>query len=186
MSEFRPVGFGWGDWYEVNADGIIRRKGSTRPIGSKSGKGYVRVQFSRGSYIETHLAHKIVADVFIGPRPNGYHIDHINNVKHDNRAVNLRYCTAAENNSFKVEHGTEIYGERNAAAALTDEQAEIIRQRKAAGGRYWGRAELAAELGVDISTVRRAANGKTHIAAAIRAKIPSGNDPARDDTSNAE
>jgi DNA invertase Pin-like site-specific DNA recombinase len=65
--------------------------------------------------------------------------------------------------------GAQALGDRNGAAALTEEQAEMIRQRKASGGRYWGRAEIAAELGVHWTTVQRAANGKTH-AAAIRAR----------------
>lgn len=174
MSEFRPVGFGWGDWYEVNSDGVIRRKDTQRPVGTQTTKGYIRVSFSRNRYTENHLAHKIVAEVFHGPRPEGYHIDHINNVKTDNRAENLRYCTPAENNAFKTSHGTQAYGERNGAATLTDEQAEMIRQRKAAGGRFWGRGEIATELGVHWTTVQRAANGKTHTASAIRALAKEG------------
>lgn len=169
VAKFRPVGFGWGDWYEVNSDGVIRRIGTDRSLGSVSGKGYVRVQFSRNGYLETHLAHKIVADVFHGPRPDGYHIDHVNGIRHDNRAENLRYCTPAENIGHTVARGAQALGDRNGAAALTEEQAEMIRQRKASGGRYWGRAEIAAELGVHWTTVQRAANGKTH-AAAIRAR----------------
>lgn len=170
MNEFKPVGFGWGDWYEVNADGIVRRKDTKRQIGTASGKGYVRVQFCRGGYTETHLAHKIVADAFIGPRPDGHHIDHINGDRADNRAENLRYCTPKENIGFTVERGANATGERNGAAALSSEQVQIIREQKAKAGRYWGRAKIAAELGVHWSTVQRAANGKTH-AAAIRAMI---------------
>lgn len=169
MDDFRPVGFGWGEWYEVNSSGSIRRKGSHRAIGTPSGKGYIRVQFSRDGYTETHLAHKIVAEAFFGPRPDGHHIDHINGDKADNSVANLRYCTAKENVAFTRDRGAIASGERNGAAALTTEQVALIRKQHATGGRYWGADELARQFGVATSTVTRAALGKTYIAAAIRA-----------------
>lgn len=41
--------------------------------------------------------HSLVAREFIGERPEGMVIDHINRNKYDNRPENLRYCTQSEN-----------------------------------------------------------------------------------------
>ena len=41
--------------------------------------------------------HQLMAETFIGPRPNGCVVDHINRVKGDNRIENLRYVTQSEN-----------------------------------------------------------------------------------------
>lgn len=165
---WKPVGFGWGDIYEVSSLGHVRRIGSNALIGTVSGNGYVRVQLSRAGTTETFLIHKLVADAFIGPRPDGHHIDHINGVRDDNRFVNLRYCSPQQNISYTVERGANAVADRNGASVLTADQVRAIRQAKSEGGRYWGAARIAKELGVHESTVRKAASGKYYSALRIR------------------
>lgn len=41
--------------------------------------------------------HQLVADAFIGPRPHGCEVAHINHIRNDNRVENLRYVTRHEN-----------------------------------------------------------------------------------------
>ena len=41
--------------------------------------------------------HKLVAEYFLGPRPEGYEIDHIDGNYLNNKVDNLRYCTHLEN-----------------------------------------------------------------------------------------
>lgn len=161
MSEFVPVGFGWGHLYEVSRDGVIRRRGTDRPIGAPSTKGYIRVQFSGDGKKETFAVHKVVADAFLGPRPDGHHIDHINGNPADNRLENLRYCTPTENNYFTIARGLTNDGQRNGLSVLTAEQVAYIRQ-KASETRYWGRNELAKRFGVSVSAVSRAAREITY------------------------
>ena len=45
--------------------------------------------------------HRLVARAFIGERPEGYVIDHINGDRWDNRVQNLRYVTCSENLRYK-------------------------------------------------------------------------------------
>ena len=49
--------------------------------------------------------HKLVTLVFIGPRPEGHDIDHINGDFRDNRLVNLEYVTHQENQKRAYDMG---------------------------------------------------------------------------------
>lgn len=46
---------------------------------------------------KNHRAHRLVAEAFLGPCPDGLQVCHINCIKHDNRIDNLKYGTPSEN-----------------------------------------------------------------------------------------
>ena len=56
---------------------------------------------NKGEQIKNFKVHKLVAMVFLNHKPNGYKIivDHINNIKTDNRLENLQLITQRENSS---------------------------------------------------------------------------------------
>lgn len=60
---------------------------------SKTKTGYITIATKIGS----KCLHRIVYETFVGPIPQGYHIDHINNIRNDNRLENLQALTALEN-----------------------------------------------------------------------------------------
>ena len=64
-----------------------------RPITAKNNAGY----FIMNCEGKTRTVHSLVAEAFLGPRPEGYDIDHINGDKTRNEASNLRYVTHTEN-----------------------------------------------------------------------------------------
>ena len=63
----------------------------------KDGRGYYIVNLRKNNRPKVMLIHRLVAQVFI-PNPNKFRcIDHINTIKSDNRAENLRWCTHSMN-----------------------------------------------------------------------------------------
>lgn len=68
--------------------------------------GHLKVSLSRDNQATTRLVHQLVAEAFIGPRPAGMEVRHLNGIAADNRAANLQYGTHAENVRDRNEHGT--------------------------------------------------------------------------------
>lgn len=70
---------------------ILRQKMPKRPHPQ-----YLRVSI-RGTVRKKVRVHKMVAEAFLGPCPLGYEINHIDEVKTNNSALNLEYRTPHEN-----------------------------------------------------------------------------------------
>jgi hypothetical protein len=87
--------------YEVSNLGNVRRKkkngGHVKIKGSVTNRGYKYFQLSRDGKRKNFLFHCLVAKVFIGERPDGLVIDHIDRDKLNNNVSNLRYITQQEN-----------------------------------------------------------------------------------------
>lgn len=111
--EWRSV-FGFEGLYIVSSMGIIKsvdrfvkgKKNSKRLIKGKviktgkSNVGYILVALSKEGKGKTYSVHKIVARAFpdiCGEWFEGAEINHLNEDKTDNRAINLRLCTRSEN-----------------------------------------------------------------------------------------
>lgn len=77
--------------YEVSNSGNVRRKGKVDnlKINYNSTGGYGRVSIGK--------VHTLVACAFLGERPNGLDINHIDGNKKNNNASNLEYVTRSEN-----------------------------------------------------------------------------------------
>jgi len=72
--------------------------------------GYLTVTLSLGSRKKQQRVrvHNLVAETFIGPRPERAHIRHLNGDSFDNRLENLAYGTAAENAADTIRHGHHV------------------------------------------------------------------------------
>jgi NUMOD4 motif/HNH endonuclease len=135
MVEWREV-VGYEGLYQVSNDGQIRRHvdSGVRNYGTwpgrilkqrtdEKGYWYVCLPFHKLRWI-----HRIVAAAFIGPRPDGYQLNHKDGNKDNNHVTNLEYCTPMENISHAINSGLrDTNGEANGNGKLTTELVREIR-----------------------------------------------------------
>lgn len=158
VEEWRPV-VGLEGRYEVSSDGHVRNS-RTDHILKPCGKQYLRVMlpFRRAQSHQTACAiHVLVAAAFIGPRPPGTVVRHLDGNHHNNASHNLVYGTHKENEADKYRHGRRGPAEMESNAVLTREQVREIRLL----GPYDSQRVLAEHYGVD----------RTLISLILRAKI---------------
>ena len=107
--------------YTVYSDGRIKANGLRKVFlkGYDCGYGYLYVKLNGKNY----SIHKIIAECFIGKRPKGYTINHIDGNKLNNDYSNLEYITREEN----YKHALDNNLKRNLGYYITAEQAtELI------------------------------------------------------------
>lgn len=93
--------------------------------------------------------HHAVAEAWIGRRPRGACINHINGNRFDNSAKNLEWSDDRANKRHAAALGLIRRGEGVASARLTADQVREIRRLRGAAGRK----EVAAAYGVAVATV---------------------------------
>lgn len=90
---------GYSPDYVVNENGVIVRKRDGLVVKQYVQKsGYVAV-YLKNTYGDTciRMVHRIVAYAFLPMVSGREFVDHINTIRHDNRAANLRWATPKEN-----------------------------------------------------------------------------------------
>lgn len=156
------------DHYEISDYGRLRRTKPYRGVDF----GRVRKPQIMGKYPAywlsisqstfARLTHRLVADAFLGPIPQGMQVNHIDGDKMNCHVSNLEIVTNSANriHSYRVlgvkPNGGR--GVRNVNAKLTPEKASEIRQRHSEGESY---RLLALHFGVTKQAVASIIKGKT-------------------------
>ena len=91
--------------YKISNRGDVIGKKGRLLFGSISNKGYKRVYINKKHY----TVHSLVAMLFIGERPDGFVIDHIDRDKLNNNVSNLRYITNQQNQFNKNSKGYYVH-----------------------------------------------------------------------------
>lgn len=123
--EFRKVPY-LGLLYEINSNGtILRNVKSKKQIKikldyhhSKAGY-YVAFVCIRGKVQRVQIA-KAVAECWLGEKPDGYEIDHIDRNSHNNDYRNLRYVTKSEQMKNRDHTNISAVGSLNLAKHQAD------------------------------------------------------------------
>lgn len=153
--------------YEVSSEGRVRSL--DRIVRCKNGAaksykgrilllkpnvgGYLSLRLGRGNPV---MVHQLVAQVFIGPAPEGLQACHNSGDKNDNRKNNIRYDTPKANQADRVVHGTDRKGSQLPQAKLNEAQVAEI---KSMLGLISHRA-IAAQYGVSSTAVSLISSGK--------------------------
>jgi hypothetical protein len=150
--EWRPVQGAEGR-YEISSLGRVKSLSRTVFCGIRHGKpafravpekilkisldkdGYHQVLIANkeGDPFKTIKVHKLVAQAFLGEKPNGMWVLHGSKGNADNSVDNLYYGTPLQNAQDRWRDGTMSFGEIHHKAKLTQEDVLAIRDRHSAG-----------------------------------------------------
>lgn len=141
--DWRPCFLGY---YEASSLGRVRR---SAPGGGSYAGRLVAARVDRAGYLSVSLkaaragratattfyVHALVAAAFIGPRPEGQQVNHIDADRLNNLPSNLEYVTPVQNQQhmYRLGRSNTPRGERSGHAKLTEEQVRQIRRLRAGG-----------------------------------------------------
>lgn len=161
MSEeiWKPV-VGFESHYAVSSSGRVKRVKpgckftEERIVTQRLHNGYNRVNFSVSNCRTYHPTHRVVAYAFLGPRPEGYQINHIDGDRLNNAASNLEYVTPVENCHHAILTGLMKRTDRFYKSDLS--KVREIRSRHTEFLK-----KLAGEYELSVRAVRRMVSGET-------------------------
>lgn len=120
--------------------------------------GYPYITAWKNSIGKTTAVHVLVAEAFIGPRPEKFDVNHKDKNRANNRVENLEYCSRAEN--IRHAYTTHSGGGRvrKSDAKLTEEDVHNIRRLRRAGHAV---SKVAKMAGVPESAARQIVYNRT-------------------------
>jgi len=172
--EWRPV-VGFEGRYEVSNRGLVRalwfvnkhverRRITPKLLRGHLRNGYRTVKLSNRGDDRTEYVHALVAEAFIGPRPQGLQVAHLDGDKGNCVPANLAYVTHKENEAHKRVHGRDNRpaGPDAGGAKLTAAQVREMRSLRRRFGGKLPQWVLARMFDVTKWTVSDVCAGKSH------------------------
>lgn len=157
---------GYEGYYQVSSEGRVKslertfidKSGRKRTVKERvlkptfDGWGYLIVTLCAGGKRKNLMVHRLVCEAFNDNRDEKPEVNHINEIKTDNRACNLEWCTRREN----LNHGTR--SERS-AKTLSKPICQYTLDEKIV--KTWASlTEVKRQTGFGQSHISQVANGK--------------------------
>lgn len=144
--------------YRVGSDGTVWSRRLKQPMkGRPNRTGHLRVVLNPG--YSRRWIHRLVLEAFTGPCPCGMEARHFpDRNPANNTLANLSWSTKSINCGDRQVHGTQVQGERQWKAVLTETMVRILRKEYAAEGNI---RMLARRWKLDRHTVGRAVKRRT-------------------------
>jgi hypothetical protein len=121
---------GYEDFYEVSNHGrfakLLPDGRQIRKLNFKTPYISVSVKSLNGEPQKSLYIHQLVAKVFIGPRPDGLVIRHLDGDRYNNKVTNLAYGSVEQNYHDTKKHKTHWH-ENNGRAVLSERCVNAIR-----------------------------------------------------------
>lgn len=124
-----------------------RRKGKILKL-YKNKDGYVRTELYKDGNRENPYVNRLVAEAFCPNPDNLPFVNHCNERRDDNKAFNLDWCTAKQNNNYGSHN--ELLGKALGEEVCCIETREI----------YYSAREAGRQTGVDRASISKCCNGK--------------------------
>lgn len=144
--------------YSINDNGVVVNE-VTNTVKAQfiDRKGYLVITLFKNNKAKNLKVHRLVANAFIPNLNDLPQVNHINGIKTDNRAENLEWCTAKENNTHKIyvlgkgvakrvkcvetgivySSGYEASKRTKATSGAISASCKDIRRKRKSGGYHW-------------------------------------------------
>jgi len=124
--------------------------------------GHLLTRLGAGKNVQVH---RLVAEAFLGPPPDGMECRHLDGNPKNNHITNLAWGTRSENNRDRCRHGKGNDGPNHCRAVFTEKQAATIIGLKKRHPRYKSGIEefLVRWFGVSQPVVGRICRGESYV-----------------------
>ena len=155
--DWMPV-FGYEGLYEVSNLGTVRSARTGKPLKDNETDRYSRVKLYKNLKGKCFMIHRLVASAFCENPDGKPFVNHIDGDRKNNKASNLEWCTASEN---------EIHAHK---MGLNSVEPMLCKTRKPVEQRDWGgrlikrwdsMSQAARSLGLDVSGISFCCSGRT-------------------------
>ena len=115
--------------------------------------GYLYVGLCKNRKLKKFKVHRLVYEAFVGDIPNGMYVNHINEIKSDNRLENLNLMTPKENCNYGTRNKRMSEKLSKPVLQINKDTNEIIKE-------FPSTNEVQRQLGYNKGNISQCCNGK--------------------------